>query len=437
MKLVSIIIFASSLAWPHCTAVSNDDSPSANLHNTLQAHVHDPKAFSDHANQLFSQANTFFGSGDFKQALAVYNLLLSYLPDSYALSHNAGKTYYELNQPEQAITCYQKAITLRPTSPALYLDYATACLAAGDYKNGWSAYEWRWQLPEKQAIRNRYPLWEGCPIGGKTILLHCEGSLGDALQFVRYAQLVKKLDVTIIVRTLSPLKPLLSCCPYIDHVISDNDPLQPVDVHTSLMSLPHIFTTTVDTIPVKIPYLFPDETLVSNWQNKLKHDRNFKIGICWQADPQNDAQRPAIAQRSVPLALFEQLTQLPNSSLYSLQKISGLEQIDDKRMQWLINYCDDTFDTNHGRFMDTAALIQNLDLIISVDTSIAHLAGALGKPTWVILPWKSDWRWLINRDDCPWYPTVRLFRKQQDDDWQAVIKEIVTMLKEYIKEYRV
>jgi len=249
------------------------------------------------------------------------------------------------------------------------------------------------------------------------------------MQFVRYAQLVKDCGAQVVVQTLSPLKKLFSLCPYIDAVISHKDPIPHADFQISLMSLPHRFDTQVDTIPNETPYLYADEQLIQD-RSSIFDSEHLNIGICWQADLSNDAQRPPLARRTVPLNLFAELAAIPNIRLFNLQK--GDEESVGKIKFDLQSFGPD-FDNANGRFMDTAAVIKNLDLVITVDTSIAHLAGSLGVKTWVLLPFKSDWRWMTEQTDSPWYPNMQLYRNKKTTDWNSVIKNIILDLKKELK----
>lgn len=239
--------------------------------------------------------------------------------------------------------------------------------------------------------------------------------------------MLKQRDAYVIVECQKPLVKLLQLCPYIDKVIQTGNKLPKTDLQALIMSMPLIFNTVLETIPIYIPYLYADNQLVELWHEKIKYDTNFKIGICWQTDMHKNssnaqAHKDSLA-KSIPLSLLAELSQLNNVTLYSLQKINGIEQLE-VLPQHLPVISFDNFDESHGPFMDTAALIKNLDLVITVDTSIAHLAGGLGTPTWILLPHQADWRWLLNRYDSPWYPTMRLFRQPEAGDWYTVMNSV-------------
>jgi len=305
-------------------------------------------------------------------------------------------------------------------------------LALGNFAQGWPAYEYRWVNPPSYNQQLKHYLARNDTLAGKTVLLKTEYGLGDTLQFIRYAQKLKNKGATIIVESQKPLVQLLSLCPYIDTVIPAGGPLPNCNFTALLMSLPLIFDTTLETVPAHTPYLYADQQLTTYWQQQLSQDNKLKIGICWQADPHknsNDtvAQKDA-KKKSIPLNLLAQLSTLENVSLYSLQKINGLEQLAQLPDIYTVHDFGSTIDEQHGPFMDIVAIIKNLDLVITIDTAIAHLAGGLGVPVWVVLPHTADWRWLLQRNNSPWYPTMQLFRQQSPDNWQDVITTIRALL---------
>jgi len=374
---------------------------------------------------LFSQANDLYAQHNIEQALTLYKKIDEILPNNPAILHNIGFALAELNRPHEAVQYYEHVLAQKPDHAGAHFNAATAYLASGNYKKGWQEYEWRWKHHNKKLSDLPLPVWNGSDLFGKTILLRSEGALGDCMQFVRYAQLIKNQGAYIILQTLTPLKKLFSFASYIDEVISFDEQNLSADFQISLMSLPHRFDTQVNTIPNEIPYLYADKTLAKRY--KKLFDKNFyNIGICWQADQKNDIQRPPLAQRTINVELFAQLNEIPNVQLFSLQVNKKTNQ------KWLYEFGPD-FDSTNGRFIDTAAVIKNLDLVITVDTSIAHLAGALGVKTWVLLPFKSDWRWMTERTDSPWYPNMRLYRNKKTTDWKQVMEQVKKSLKKEIQ----
>jgi len=384
----------------------------------------------NNANKLLCEGNTLYGQHKIEQALEKYQHASDIIPNNTSVLHNIGHALAELNRPHEAICAYERALAINSNNPGTQFALATAYLATGKYQRGWQQYEWRWKKPGNNLQDLPYPVWDGSDLHGKTVLLRSEGALGDSIQFARYAQLVKQRGATVIVQTLAPLKKLFSLCGYIDEVICAGDPLLHVDYQISLMSLPHIFDTRVDTVPTNIPYLQADAQLQKEWKQAFDSSQ-INVGICWQADLHNDAQRPPLARRSIPVEIFAPLADIPGIRLFSLQR--GDDESLARVTFELYGFGPD-FDETYGRFMDTAAVIKNLDLVISVDTSIAHLAGALGTPTWVILPFKSDWRWMVRRLDTPWYPHMTLFRNGKTVDWYEVMEKVAKKLEKRVIE---
>jgi hypothetical protein len=252
-------------------------------------------------------------------------------------------------------------------------------------------------------------------------LLHAEQGFGDTIQFIRYASLLADREANVMVQCQKELTPLLKYTKGIQQVVSFGEALPPFDIQCPLASLPLFFETTIDTIPSYTPYFFLNPELIQRWKNKIENDKtNFQIGLVWSGNPKykNDL------KRSCSLAMFSTLAHLDNITLYSLQKGEAANEAKypPKGMR-LIDYTEEIND-----FLDTAGFIKTLDLVISVDTSVAHLAGALGKTVWTLLPYNPDWRWLINREDSPWYPAMRLFRQPNPGDWESVIKKVTNEL---------
>jgi len=255
-------------------------------------------------------------------------------------------------------------------------------------------------------------------------LLHAEQGLGDTIQFIRYASLVNRMFANVFVEAQKPLLKLLANVSGIDRLIASGVDLPASDFHAPLFSLPAIFKTSVDTIPAKVPYLFADPSIESHWRKRLEQVPGFRIGINWHGRPGKGAFR----YRNIPLECFAPLADLPGVQLISLQKGAGRsELIDSKLAQRVLDFGDE-IDQDHGAFVDAAAIMKNLDLVIACDTSIPHVAGALGVPVWLALPFAPDWRWLLDRKDSPWYPTMRLFRQTTRGDWTGVFSEIQTAI---------
>lgn len=373
-----------------------------------------------YANELLNIGNLHALNNNFEAAIITYKKILSLYPDSAAVFYNLGYAFNELTEYQQAVVAFEKACALQST-PHNYVALATAHLANGNYEKGWQTYEHRWDLPDKKNISLSCPRWDGkASLQGKKILLLSEGALGDCIQFIRFAEQLKTKGAYIIVLAPQAITQLCSLCPFIDEIIPSDSCLPSTDYYTSLMSLPALLHITRENINGTIPYLNVDLPLFNYWQSFFrlhnKEQPKFKIGICWQADPSNDANRPPKARRTIDAHIFQPLSKLPQAMLYSLQH-------NQQAPDFMYNF-GSSIDTIHGRFMDTTAIICNLDLIITVDTSIAHLAGALGVPTWLILPYKADWRWMKDCTDTPFYPAMYIFRAAENEQWSSIIETI-------------
>lgn len=381
--------------------------------------------------QLANTLNMIMTPEAAQEALELYYNVLEINPDTKEAMYNFAYTLKKLGHIRKAKNILIKILEKYPDYPQAHFSLSLCHLTLGNFKEGWKEYEWRWNAYHEQPKKLNKPLWNGSDPRGKRILIYAEQGLGDTLQFIRYAQLLKKRGAIVIVETQEPLFDLLSQCDYIDHLVVRGKTLPDFDFQIALMSLPRLFETTLETVPTNIPYLKADPKLVEYWKEQLAHDTNFKIGICWQGNSQYRTQflRQVVAAKSMNVKTFEPLGNLTGVSLYSLQKINGVDQLEGVNETIKIHTFGPDFDESHGRFMDTAAVMKNLDLVITIDTSIAHLAGGLNIPVWNLLPEPCDWRWMINCNDSPWYPNMRLFRQSKQGDWESVIKTIVQELK--------
>lgn len=364
----------------------------------------------------------------FDEALAVQQQALALQPQAPVLHNNLAALLNDMGRIDEAIVAYGRAVELKPDYHHAAFYQGRCQLLIGDYERGWQAYERRKLLKDEQAgVRDyKQPSWLGdSDIRGKTILVHWEQGDGDTFQFARYIPiLAERTGARVIFGCQRRLRHLLrSVSPAVQYANVDDPGLQ-FDVHCPLMSLPRALgTTTLAAVPNKVPYLSADKALVEHWR-RLIGPHGFKIGICWQGS----AAKIDIG-RSFPLALFRGLSQLPGVRLISLQKGAGEKQIGAMPAGMKLEVLGSDFDNGPDSFLDTAAVMQSLDLIISSDTGVAHLAGALGRPTWVALKRVPDWRWLMDRSDSPWYPTTRLFRQTVHGDWPGVFARIESELK--------
>lgn len=370
--------------------------------------------------------------GKLHDALTAYRTILVQKPTTITALYNSGYTLKLAGEIDLAITLYKKIISMQPGHEAAHLALAFALLNKGDFVHGWQEHRWNLQKQGKNSDTLRAFLHNNT-IAGKKILLLAEGGLGDTLQFVRYAQRLHQMGAYVIVAAQQPLIALLSGCNFIDQLIPSNSVYPPHDAVATLMSLPAILEDTENAMTQNIPYIFPPQERIDYWKNYVAQDTNIKIGICWQPNIHNDVSRLPIARRGIPLIQFGVLGTMPGITLYSLQQKEGLDQLKELPSSMQLHIFDDHFDHDHGNFIDTAALMHSLDLIITADTAIAHLAGAMGKRVWLIIPYAADWRWIHNRSDSPWYPTMRIFQQPKPFDWDSVMQDVTACTKELVK----
>jgi hypothetical protein len=336
----------------------------------------------------------------------------------------------DAGKPTEAAACHQDALRLEPDYANAHFNLAQAYLLVGRFEEGWIEYEWRkrhrgFVMPTLPASS---PHWDGTPLDGRTIYLAAEQGLGDTLQFIRYARPVKERGGRVIVACPKPLVRLLRGCAGIDVLLDQGEAMPPCDVHAPLLSLPGIFHTNLATIPAPHSYLAAEPELVQAMRPILGDRPGLKVGIAWQGDPKNPNDR----WRSAPLFAFAPLAAVPGVILFSLQKGPGEEQLRQAADQFPIS----GIEKYVANFPDTAAVMKNLDLVITVDTAITHLAGALGAPVWVALPFAPDWRWLLDREDSPWYPTMRLYRQKELGNWDEVFERIAADLRKIVTSSR-
>ena len=357
--------------------------------------------------------------GRYDEALSYINRAIEIDPKQAGYYFNLGLIYKELYRYEDAIDAYRSAISLKYDYPEAHWNLALLLLMHGDFKNGWPQYEWRKRLSlyEPYVRGFKEPLWRGEDLQGKRILIHDEQGFGDAIQFVRYVPLLKAMGATVFVECLSPLARLFEGVVGVDRVITRGFGLPNFDYHCSILSLPMMFKTDLTNLPNKVPYIKVDEALLNKWSQWVgEYGKNPKIGIAWSGiNPPH---------KSCRIEDLLALLKISGRCFFNLQYGPAQKELTILPMEiMMIDLMDRVED-----FADTAALIMNLDLVITIDTSIAHLAGALGKPVWVLLHYDADWRWLLGRSDSPWYPTMRLFRQAKPGDWQPVVESVAARL---------
>lgn len=415
----------------------------------------------DFVNAFSSRGSALHKLGRYHEALASCDQAIALQPDFDLAHYNRGITLFELKRFEESVASSDRAIALRPAFAAAFLvrgnalgrlrrfreavesyeragtiqpDYGDARyneahirLLLGDFDRGWELYEWRWQSSELGHTKAdiAQPLWSGkTELARKTILLYAEQGFGDAIQFCRYAPVVAQRGARVILWVPEALRELMSSLAGAPQVVSMKDSPPNFDVHCPLLSLPLAFGTRLQTIPAATPYLHAPLKLTKNWAERIKSTPRPRIGVAWSGRPTHQNDR----NRSIPLEALSALFEI-NGSFISLQKdVRSGDQHALHSSAKLIHFGEEL-----NNFAETAALIYNLDLIISVDTSVAHLAGALGKPVWILLPNPPDWRWLLDRHDSPWYPTARLFRQDDTGTWDNVIARIHAALGDFVR----
>jgi Flp pilus assembly protein TadD len=357
-----------------------------------------------------------------EEADSSFRVAIDLEPANPSFHKNLASVSLRAGRAAEAQTHYRAALRLNPDDAEIHEDLGMALLLSGKFQEGWGEYEWRWRTRRAAAEARRFPLpgWGGGPICDKTILVHAEQGLGDTLQFCRLASHVPAPD--IILEVQPPLVRLLSTLQGPRTVIGRGERLPRYDLHCSLMSLPYALGTTLDTIPAKIPYLRAYPRDVETWQRRLANLPGVRVGLCWAGgrSPTNRLQNRDDDRRSLHLSALAPLATMEGISFVSLQTGSPAAQAAHPPVG--LNLYD--FSAALQDFADTAALIECLDLVISTDTATPHLAGALGKPVWLMIRSDACFRWLQDRHESPWYPTMRLFRQTAPGDWNSVIRGV-------------
>ncbi|MEP6670567.1 MAG: tetratricopeptide repeat protein [Chthoniobacter sp.] len=370
----------------------------------------------------FAEAHSNLGAalaelGRFDEAVVADQRALEIRPDLAETHRNLGDALIELGRYDEALAAFHRALEIRPGDADASFSQSLAWLLHGDFARGWPAYERRWEAHRLTRRNFSQPLWDGAALPGARVLVYAEQGFGDAIQFIRYAELIAERGGQVIVECLPEMVELFRSARAVSEVVATGGTLPPFDVHVPMLSLPRIFQTTLEGIPRTAPYLSPDPGRRALWRERLGSDRTrLRVGVAWSGSPRHRHTR----KRDLP---FEKLT--PRFRLESVEYFRL--QVDDAAeanpppsgISGMIDHREHIQD-----FADTAAFMAELDLIISVDTAVAHLAGALGRPVWTLLPFVPDWRWGLEREDTPWYPTMRLFRQPALGDWDTVVQRV-------------
>jgi tetratricopeptide (TPR) repeat protein len=380
----------------------------------------------DHVHAHNSLGSVYCDQGRLDEAMARQLEVLGIEPDCADAHTNLGVVWQRMGRPDLAVRAYRDAIRLDPKTTTAQTNLAMALLLQGDYAEGWRLYEKRWLGSHlKLAVRTfEQPQWNG-EREPKRLLIHAEQGFGDTLQFCRYLPLIDPRH-KIIFEVEAPLVDLMRQLPGVDTVIARGAPLPEFDAHCPIMSLPFVFGTTLDTIPNRSPYLRAGPEQVGGWAKRMEPVKGLRVGLVWAggARPNQPELAPTNRRRSMNLASLAPLAQARGVSFISLQKGPPASEVQAAPPgMTLFDFTDDLHD-----FTDTAALVETLDLVIGVDTAVAHLAAAMGKPVWLLNRFDTCWRWLMNRDDSPWYPTLRLFRQPAPGDWDSVTADIAAAL---------
>ena len=370
--------------------------------------------------QLIAKGNQCREDNDPEGALACYAQAFIQDRNSASAFNNYGNVLRELGEPIGAIPFLQRAISLAPNAAVAHFNLSVAYLLSGDYTQGWPQYETRWSFEHLNGTLPNFsqPRWTGQDLKDKTILICQEQGLGDTIQFSRFLFQLHSAGAKVILQVNSNLAPLFVNSEIISQLVDVNETNLPeFDYWTPIMSLPGILGITLDTLPQQLSYLGARGDLVKEWQDRLGHKTRLRVGFCWSGRPDSWVNR----HKGMPFeTMCELIKRNPDYEWVNLQAECSVEQSKELEKLGVKNY-----PGLIRNFADTAALVHHLDVVLSVDTAIAHLAGALGRPTWIMLNWYGvDWRWLLNKDSSPWYQSARLFRQPKLGDWQSVTDKI-------------
>jgi tetratricopeptide (TPR) repeat protein len=362
------------------------------------------------------------------EAMEEFLAALRLKPDNSEARTNIGAALLDQNRVAEAIASFRQTIALDPNFANAHYDLALALLMDGQLAEGWEEHEWRWRSRQFREPRHTFnrPQWDGSDLRGKALFVHAEQGFGDTIQFIRYVPLLAERGANVILLVPRELCELAKSVGGDATLVADGM-VPPHDFHCSLMTVPRFFTPDIASIPAEIPYLRPDAAKVARWKSLVApREQGLRVGVVWAGRPDHMNEH----NRSMPLDRLRPLAAVSGAMFYSLQKRGvGAPPLNPPPGLNLIDLTEHLTD-----FSETASMIANLDLVISVDTAVAHLAGAIGKPVWVLLPFAPDWRWLLGREDSPWYPTARLFRQTKPRDWETIVAKLVDALVSFSRD---
>jgi tetratricopeptide (TPR) repeat protein len=396
------------------------DEAVASLMESIKIKRHNPEAF----NNL---ALTLVDLGRFSEAVIGYDRALALKPDYPEAISNYGAVLREMGKPEEAVGYFQRALAMNPNISMAQKNLGLTLLQLGEFAEGWRGYEARWAADRLAPRSYPRPLWQGEPVQGKTLLLYAEQGLGDAIQFARFVPVLARQGAQVILEVHPQLVALMRTLPGVAAVTALFQPQPDFHQFHALMSVPGIMGVTPQTIPSEVPYLSADPARAAMWKERLG-SHGFKVGIVWQGNVES----PSLARRSATLACYEPLARVEGVRLISLQKGAQDGSVDPVVARLGVETLGPDFDAGPDAFLDTAAVMQHLDLVVTIDTSVAHLAGAMGRPTLIALKRVSDWRWRIDGADSPWYPTARLYRQREAGAWEEVFSRIADDLRAHL-----
>ena len=379
----------------------------------------------------YNRGISLFSAGRYEEAVAAYDSALSIAPDHVKAWNNRGLALQALNRHDEALASFSRALEIRKDYADAHFNQALALLTIGDFRRGFEKYEWRWQRTGMPAHGRGYgrPLWLGeYPLQRKTILLHAEQGLGDTIQFARYIPLLARAGAKVVLEVPAQLAALLGRIEGAASVVARGEPLPPFDVHCPLGSLPLALKTEPATIPAEASYLKADDARIAKWRARIGALERPRVALAWAGNAQHINDR----NRSIALSRLASLWSAASPRFIGIQRELRGEDAEllarEPRVMQIGAELDD--------FADTAAVIALVDLVVSVDTSVAHLAGAMGRPVWILLPFSPDWRWALAGESSPWYPTARLFRQPTLGDWDSVIERVRRELDRFVREGR-
>jgi len=365
------------------------------------------------------------------ESVASYDRAIEIQPSYVEALYNRGNALKELKLLDDAVDSFDRAIKLKSPYAEAQWNKGLTLLLRGELESGLKLYEWRWKKDGSKSPSERFakPLWTGVePVRNKSILVYSEQGLGDTIHFCRYLSKLNDLGATVLFSPQKPLRGLMKSLSNSVRIVDEMESGLEFDFHVPLVSLPLAFQTNLKNIPALTPYLFAEKERVVRWKEAIGTE-GFKIGVCWQGAASGIA-----VGRSFHVNELQEISSIEGVRLISLQKGAGVTQLAASSLLTKVETLGDSFDAGPEAFMDTAAVMQLCDLIITSDTAVAHLAGALGLPVWLVLKFVPDWRWFLDRDDSPWYPTMRLFRQQSPDNWSGPLSEVEKELRRRFNE---